>query len=73
MGGVAIMKPGGPAAMKSKLPEIPLFKGKGKAGPPTLPGAGPLAPGLGPPAKGLGGLGALSGLGKLPTPGGGPL
>lgn len=73
MGGVAIMKPGGPVVMKSKLPEIPFFKGKGKAGPPSLPGSGLLVPSLGPPGRGIGGLGALGGLGKLPTPGGGPL
>lgn len=62
MGGVNIMKPGGAAVAKSKLPEIPLFKGKGKPGPP-----GPL--GIG--AKGLGPKPGQPGQGPLKM-GGGP-
>ena len=42
MNGISIMKPGGPVVAKSKLPEIPLFKGPSqKMGPPVsggLPG-----------------------------------
>ena len=57
------MKPGGPVVAKSKLPEIPLFKGPTqKVGP---PGAGGLPSKLG---------GGLLGGPKLPgSAGGGPL